>query len=76
MQRLDLDDLPPRIARELAALAEGEALLLVQNGLVVGRLTAGARPQSLASAAPAPPPDEAHAAEILEEFRSMMEDDL
>ena len=74
MQRLDLDDLPPRIARELAELAEGEELVLVQNGLVVRRLTAGATASEAAQ--PEPPADEAGAAEILEEFRSMMEDEF
>ena len=35
MARLDLDDLPPKLAALLTGLAEGEELLLVQNGLVV-----------------------------------------
>ena len=35
---LDLDDLPPRIARQLAELADGEDLVLVRNGALVARL--------------------------------------
>jgi antitoxin (DNA-binding transcriptional repressor) of toxin-antitoxin stability system len=38
MKQLDLDDLPPRAAQLLAGLEAGEVLVLVQNGLVVGRL--------------------------------------
>lgn len=36
MARLDLDDLPPRVAALLSAITDGEELLLVQHGAVVG----------------------------------------
>jgi hypothetical protein len=72
MKQIDLDDLPPRVAQILAGLAAGEALLLVQNGLIMGRLTSvGAEP-----VAGADPAGEARAAEIFEHFRSLMEDDF
>ena len=73
MARLDLDDLPPRIAAQLSALAEGEELLLVQHGAVVGRLTAASAP----SHAPEPDlPPEQHAHEVFENFRSAVEDEF
>jgi hypothetical protein len=73
MARLDLDDLPPKIAALLTGLAEGEELLLVQHGAVVGRLTA--------SVAPPPEPEpavepEQHAREVFENFRSAIEDEF
>lgn len=73
MKRLDLDDLPPKIAALLEALAPGEELLLVQHGAVVGRLTAEA------AAPAAPEPDvapEQHAREVFENFRSAIEDEF
>ena len=81
MKQLDLDDLPPRAAQLLAGLEAGETLVLVQNGLVVGRLSGAAADAAPgageAGAADAPPPTgEARAAEIFEHFRSLMEDDF
>ena len=74
MPRLDLDDLPPKIAAQLAGLGEGEELLLVQHGAVVGRLTATPAP---AAAAPDPElPPEQHAREVFENFRSSIEDEF
>lgn len=74
MPSLDLDDLPPKIAARLAALADGEELLLVQHGAVVGRLTAGA------ASPPAPAePDvapEQRVREVFENFRSAIEDEF
>jgi len=76
MKRLDLDDLPPKIAALLAGLAEGEELLLVQAGAVAGRLTGGAP----AGATPAEPEPEAspedRAREVFENFRSAIEDEF
>ena len=73
MARIDLDDLPPRIAKALAALGGGEEVLLVQGGAVVARLTA-----AVASAAPTPPdpPAEADMEEILEHFQSIIDDEF
>jgi hypothetical protein len=84
MKQIDLDDLPPRVAQILAGLAAGEPLLLVQNGLVMGRLAGvGAEPVAGSDSGPAedavtgpPPTGEARAAEIYEHFRSLMEDDF
>ena len=74
MKRLDLDDLPPKLAALLTGLEEGEELLLVQNGGVAGRLTALAPPP------PAPGVEEEvspeRASEVFELFRSAMEDDF
>jgi antitoxin (DNA-binding transcriptional repressor) of toxin-antitoxin stability system len=76
MSRIDLDDLPPKLAALLAGAKDGEEVLLVQNGVVVGRLTAGAaEPAPEAQAEPQLPPEE-NAKEIFEQFRSMMEDEF
>ena len=76
MTRIDLDDLPPKVAAQLKGLETGEEVLLVQNGVVVGRLTAGAAaPQAPAEAEPPLAPEE-NAKEIFEQFRSMMEDEF
>lgn len=76
MTRIDLDDLPPKIAAQLAGAAEGEEILLVQGGVVVGRLTAAAGAAG-PDAQPEPPvvPEE-RAKEIFELFRSSVEDEF
>ncbi|WP_372783635.1 hypothetical protein [Phenylobacterium sp.] len=76
MKRIDLDDLPPKLAALLTGAEAGEEVLLVQNGAVVGRLTGGpAAPPEAAQAEPELPPEE-NAKEIFEQFRSMMEDEF
>ena len=73
MKRIDLDDLPPKLAQVLAAVEAGEELLLVQNGAVAGRLVGMATPP------PEPGPEQSsdeRAAEIFEQFRSAMEDEF
>ena len=50
MKRIDLDDLPPKLAQLLTSLEEGEEVLLVQNGGVAGRLVGGAPPKPEAPA--------------------------
>ena len=76
MTRIDLDDLPPKIAAQLAGVATGEEVLLVQNGVVVARLTAGdAVPAAQTQGEPPLAPEE-NAKEIFEQFRSMMEDEF
>lgn len=76
MTRIDLDDLPPKVAAQLSGVETGGEVLLVQNGVVVARLTAG----EVAPAAPAeaepPLAPEAHAKEIFEQFRSAIEDEF
>lgn len=76
MKRLDLDDLPPKIAASLAELEEGEELILVQHGAVVARLT---RDADAAFKPPSPEPEvvpEERAKEIFELFRSSVEDEF
>jgi|HubBroStandDraft_1064217.scaffolds.fasta_scaffold1816452_1 antitoxin (DNA-binding transcriptional repressor) of toxin-antitoxin stability system len=73
MARLDLDDLPPRIAKALEALAPGEELVLTRGGMVVARLTASDAP---APGEPAAPASEAEMKEILEHFDSMIHDEF
>jgi antitoxin (DNA-binding transcriptional repressor) of toxin-antitoxin stability system len=76
MTRIDLDDLPPKVAALLAGVATGEEVLLVQKGVVVARLTAGAfEPQPRGDGEP-PLAAEAHAKEIFEQFRSAVEDEF
>ncbi|MFZ4068312.1 MAG: hypothetical protein ACOYKF_12285 [Phenylobacterium sp.] len=80
MKQLDLDDLPPRAAQLLAGLEADEVLVLVQNGLVVGRLGPVPSPPpapgaEAAAEGPSTLAGEARAAEIFEQFRSLMEDE-
>lgn len=74
MTRLDLDDLPPKIAALLEGLGPGEELVLVRGGLVVGRLTASEAPP------PAGPdadlPSEVRLREVFEDFRAAIEDEF
>ena len=74
MKRLDLDDLPPKIAALLTELAAGEELLLVQAGAVVGRLAGVEAAAPLAEGEP--PSADVAPAEIFELFRSSIEDDF
>jgi antitoxin (DNA-binding transcriptional repressor) of toxin-antitoxin stability system len=81
MKQLDLDDLPPRAAQLLAGLEAGEVLVLVQNGLVVGRLGPVPSPPLVPGAEQATDgastlTGQARAAEIFEQFRSLMEDEF
>jgi len=74
MPQIDLDDLPPRVAKALEALTSGEEMVLVRGGAVVARLTvADAAVQ--AAQAPEPPP-ESEMKEILEHFNAMIHDEF
>jgi hypothetical protein len=74
--RIDLDDLPPKVAAALTGVATGAEVLLVQNGVVVGRLTGGGLdPRPRADADPPLAPEE-NAKEIFEQFRSSVEDEF
>ncbi len=73
MPRLDLDDLPPRIAALLSGLAAGEELLLVQHGAVVGRLAAARRAETVEPDPDIPP--EQQMRETFENFRAAIEDE-
>jgi hypothetical protein len=74
MARLNLDDLPPKIAAQLAGMADGEELMLVQHGAVVGRLTV-ATVDAPAPAAPDAPPEQ-QVREVFENFRAAIEDEF
>jgi antitoxin (DNA-binding transcriptional repressor) of toxin-antitoxin stability system len=71
MARIDLDDLPPRIAKALSGLADGEEVVLVQGGAVVGRLTAAVTP-----AADAKAPTDIEMQEVMEHFQSIIDDEF
>lgn len=75
MTRIDLDDLPPKVAALLAQAEPGEEVLLVQNGVVVGRLVAGASDPAAAEPEPEAVPED-RAKEIFELFRSSVEDEF
>jgi hypothetical protein len=74
MIRIDLDDLPPRVAKLLADLAAGDELLLVREGAVVSRLAIG----GVETSAPQPSAQapEADMQEVLEHFRTMIEEEF
>lgn len=74
MTRIDLDDLPPKVAALLTGVAPGEEVILVRNGSVVGRL-AGAEAPTPSEPEPQVAPEE-RAKEIFELFRSSVEDDF
>ncbi len=73
MKRLDLDDLPPKIAALLTGLGEGEELLLVRHGAVLARLAVHAAPTEPAQADVEP---DQRVAEVFENFRSAIEDEF
>lgn len=74
MARLDLDDLPPRVAAMLTDLRAGEELLLVQHGAVVGRLIAPDAPE-LEDPEEEVEPDQ-KVREVFEHFRASIEDEF
>ena len=75
MKQIDLDDLPPRVARMLGQLESGEELVLVQNGAVVARLAVAASTPPSPGPVPDLPPGEAMA-EVLEQFKAMIEEEF
>ncbi|MFN3523847.1 MAG: hypothetical protein ACK4YQ_16485 [Phenylobacterium sp.] len=75
MKRIDLDDLPPKLAQLLTSLEDGEELLLVRDGMVEGRLTGAAAPPAAGPDAETPD-DPERMGEVMEHFRAMMEDDF
>ena len=70
MTTIDLDDLPPKLARALEALTDGDEIVCVRGGLTIIRLTAGAAP-----ATPSAPSD-TDMAEVMEQFGHMIEDEF
>jgi antitoxin (DNA-binding transcriptional repressor) of toxin-antitoxin stability system len=74
MKQIDLDELPPGVAQTLSRLESGEELVLVRNGAMVARL---------AVSVPAPSPDpladlppEETMAEVMEHFKTMIEEEF
>jgi antitoxin (DNA-binding transcriptional repressor) of toxin-antitoxin stability system len=74
MNQIDLDDVPPKVAKILERLVVGDELQVVQGGALIARLTVAGR-------APAPdsvddlPPEEAMA-EVMDQFKAMIEDEF
>jgi antitoxin (DNA-binding transcriptional repressor) of toxin-antitoxin stability system len=74
MKQIDLDDLPPRVAHILAALEEGEELVLAQGGVVVARLRAETAPAPIEPSAELPAEDRMK--EVMEHFKAMIDDEF
>ncbi|HEY2480897.1 MAG TPA: hypothetical protein VGI30_01705 [Caulobacteraceae bacterium] len=71
MTQIDLDDLPPRIAKVLAELGEGVDLNLVQSGVLVATL------RRVAVRAPSTTDDPAVSQEeVLDHFNAMIHDEF
>ena len=71
--QIDLDDPSPHVAKRLRALEPGEVLLLIQRGVIVGRLTGTQVPTEPASH---DAPDEGGIQEILETLNAMIQDEF
>jgi antitoxin (DNA-binding transcriptional repressor) of toxin-antitoxin stability system len=75
MKQIDLDDLPPRLAKALTGLDAGEEVVLVQGGAVVARLLAADPP--LAQAEPLEDlPEADRMKEVMEQFNAMIHDEF
>ncbi len=72
MKTLDLDDTPPRLAKLLTGLTAGDELVLVQGGAVVARLSIAAAAAEQADA----PTADADMEEVLEHFKTMIEEEF
>ena len=75
MKQIDLDDLPPRVARTLSTLAADEELTLVQGGVVIGRVIAAPAPGPVVEAS-AEPLDEERMKEVMDHFNAMIHDEF
>ena len=75
MKQIDLDDLPPKVAQTLSALRDGEELVLVRHGAVVGRLAVQAAP-TLADESSSDLPAEERMKEVLDQFNAMIHDEF
>ncbi|HXA39840.1 MAG TPA: hypothetical protein VNW53_12635 [Phenylobacterium sp.] len=76
MKRIDLDDLPPKLAALLAGVEAGEEVVLVQGGAVVGRLTGGVVGRAPETQADPNQTADERAKEIFEQFRASIEDEF
>lgn len=70
MTTIDLDDLPPTVARTLETLTDGEEIAFVRGGLTVLRLRAETPTPATADA------PETDMAEVMEQFGHMIEDEF
>lgn len=75
MKQLDLDDLPPNAAKTLAEMADGEELVLVHGGVVVGRLISNPMPP-VPSDGEADSLDVGRMKEVMEQFNAMIHDEF
>jgi hypothetical protein len=73
MIRIDLDDLPPRIAKRLADLEDGADVILVQGGAVLARLRRTVESEPAATSTDEP---EVSQEEVLEHFNAMIHDEF
>jgi len=76
LKQIDLDDLPPRIAKTLAALGEGEELVLAQGGAVVARLVVADPVPPAPGAALTDLAPEEEVKEVLDHFSAMINDEF
>ena len=76
MAEIDLDDLPPRIAKTLADLSDGEDLVLVQHGAVVARLKVSGAHITAASGEAGDTVPEERMKEVLDQFNAMIHDEF
>ena len=75
MKQIDLDDLPPRVAQILRGLEAGEDLVLVQGGGLVARRSVATPAPPAADPLADLPPEEAMA-EVMEHFKTMIEEEF
>jgi hypothetical protein len=72
MTRIDLDDVPPRLAKLLSDLRAGDHLVLVQDGALVSRLLiAAVEAESMPETS-----GETDMEEVLEHFKAMIEEEF
>ena len=76
MKQIDLDDLPPKAAQTLSALQDGEELVLVRDGAVVGRLAVQASAPPTAEESTSDLPAEERVKEVLDQFNAMIHDEF
>jgi antitoxin (DNA-binding transcriptional repressor) of toxin-antitoxin stability system len=77
MSQIDLDDLPPRIARLLADLSGGDEVVLVRGGLLVARLAVVEDvPAETTLDHPSELAPEEHVAEVMSQFNAMIHDEF
>ena len=76
MKQIDLDDLPPSLARTLAGLEVGEELVVARGGIVVARLRASSTTAPAADHPDVDQPAEERMKEVMEQFNAMIHDEF